>query len=160
MKEDQLRRRSAWVSLLVTGSLLLALIISGGGRSQWPFSYWKMYAAVPAKPVRRVRWPQLVVEDENGNSHRVWPKDLFTLDDDGSPQPSGPALIRAASREGKRQLANQESLVKRVEDVLGQRVREVQVRELSWKVDFTVHPAFDRDAPDAEEVLVTIERER
>lgn len=84
--------------------------------------------------------------------------DLFTLDDDGSPQPAGPALIRAASRVGKRQLKHQESLVRRVEDVLGRRVREVQVRQLYWKVDFDIHPAFDKDRPDSEEVLVRIER--
>jgi hypothetical protein len=156
MKEDRFRRTSPWIALVVTGVLLLGLVISSGGRSRWPFSYWTMYTKVHAKAVRRVRWHQLVAEDEDGNSHRVWPKDLLTLDDDGSPQPSGPALIRAALRAGTQQPAHQASLVRRIEKVIGRRVREVQVRELFWKVRFDVHPAFDKNKPDSEQVLATL----
>jgi hypothetical protein len=160
MKEDRFRRASPWVALFVTGALLLGLLISSGGRSRWPFSYWTMYTKVHAKAVRRVRWHQLVARDEDGNFHRIWPKDLLTIDDDGSPQPGGPALIRAALREGKAQRDHQAGLVQRIEKVIGHRVHEVEVRELFWKVNFDVHPAFDKDRPDSERVLATFEPRR
>jgi len=145
--------------VFVVLALAAGLVLSPGTRSAWPFAHWWLYHEGVPTPAREVSVVELRATDTAGAVHRLWPRDLFTLDDDSSSQDSGPWLVgRALDTGDPHHRDHERALWRRVEHLLGAELQEIELHQLTWAVDFTTHPPIQVERPAQDRALRTIFR--
>ncbi len=126
----------------------LAFVLLALRGSLWPFTWWDMYDGGDHEPPTQVARLQLRVLDSAGQQHILHPMDLYTLDDDSSPQTPGHQLVRDAIAESPQtQNIARTYLMRQLEFVLQSKIEQVEIWDYSWEVNFEQHPPIDIDQP-------------
>jgi len=140
--------RSVLTGSFVVLGLATSLALSPGDRHFWPFCHWWLYHTGTPRPLETISVVELHVVSADASVHRLWPRDLFTLDDDSSSQDSGPWLIeRALDQHDPKRPAYERALWSRAEHVLNREAARVELWELTWAVDNAKHPPLQLDSP-------------
>ncbi|MBE9066368.1 hypothetical protein IQ260_06855 [Leptolyngbya cf. ectocarpi LEGE 11479] len=130
---------------LTAGTSFLLLVLGGG---LWPFTWWDMYASGDYAAPTQVSRLELHVVDSAGQQHILRPMDLYTLDDDSSPQKPGHQLVQNAVDETNPDQAGHRShLTRQIEFVLDSKVERIEIWHKLWDVDFDQHPPIAIDQP-------------
>jgi hypothetical protein len=156
MDHKELRvSRTHMRAIAIVLSLAGALLVSPGNAQSWPFCHWWLYHMGNPEPLRTTQLVELRARCKNHGLRKLWPRDLFSLDDDSSSQDSGPWLINKALNEtGDLKRAYEHALVSRVQTILGVRIDTLELWEISWDVDFGKYPPLDVQRPRRERLLM------
>ena len=130
---------------LTAGTSFLLLAVGGG---LWPFTWWDMYDSGNYVAPTQVSRLEIRAVDSAGQQHILQPMDLYTLDDDSSPQKPGHQLVQnAADVTNPDQDAHRSHLTRQIEFVLDSEVEQIEIWHHLWEVDFDQHPPIDLAKP-------------
>src|SRR5262245_61515969 len=113
---------------------MVALICSGGSRQAWPFSHWWLYHSGNPEPMTSAHLHQVRFVGADGKERRLWPRELFTLDDDSSSQDMGHNILdRSVDEKNPDRERYRAALVRRLAGLVGE-VGRIEIWRVEWAV--------------------------